>query len=931
MTHGSRLARALIALALGGLVVLSGAVAPADGNSARAPQPGYLSAPAQGKPVALALRYLREHASRYGLTAGDLREVFVTSTSTDAHTGVTHVYLRQRLRGIDVYGGDVTVNVARNGAILSVGTRLVPRLEAAAGGVRAARTAVDAVRSAARHLDIDGSSALKVLDRQGGAAKEVVLSGGRISRTPIPAKLVWQPAADGSMRLAWTLDIAEGSEHLWSVRVDAVTGAVLDTADFMSHDNAGAIAAAIARPGSAGAATAIASLKTPDPVEDGSSYRVFELPKESPTDGGQTVVANPADANASPFGWHDTDGVAGPEFTITRGNNVHAYADRTNDNAPDTNPEAQPDGGTGLDFDFLLDLDSEPIESQSAYVTNLFYWNNLMHDISQRYGFTEVAGNFQQTNYSGLGLGTDYVRAEAQDGNGRNNANFGTPTEPPAQPGQVPRMQMFEWRSAAPNPIAITSGALAGQTFFGPMAGFGSSLVTEGPISGTIVYVDDGVAAPAPPGGLPGTVNDGCETFTVPAGSIPMMDRGLCNFTVKVKNAQNAGAEFAIVVNNNAQPPVAMAGADNTVTIPSVMVSQADGVTLKAHVPMDATVSDGTGGVPHRDSDIDNGVIAHEYGHGISNRLTGGPAINCLNNLEQMGEGWSDFWGLTLTHEPDDAPTTARGVGTYVSFQPENGLGIRPAQYTTDMTVNPWTYAGVADTVNISVPHGIGFIWNSMLWEVYWNLIAKHGYNADVYGAWDTAGNNDTIQLVVDGMKMQGCSPGFVNGRDGILSAETALTDGDDVCQVRRGFAKRGLGTSASQGSSNNRSDGVQAFDYPAACDYWVRSYFGATTAPPGLNRRNAGSSSPVVFSLGGNKGTEFSFSSRAINCTTKTPVGGLATERDDATGTLLYDGATGRYTFSWKTQQSWAGTCRQLLLEVNNGGSEAVAYYSFA
>ncbi|MEG2429795.1 MAG: phosphoribosylglycinamide synthetase C domain-containing protein, partial [Oscillospiraceae bacterium] len=50
------------------------------------------------------------------------------------------------------------------------------------------------------------------------------------------------------------------------------------------------------------------------------------------------------------------------------------------------------------------------------------------------------------------------------------------------------------------------------------------------------------------------------------------------------------------------------------------------------------------------DGSLDNGIIAHEYGHGISNRLTGPISnANCLSNLEQMGEGWSDFFGLMIT------------------------------------------------------------------------------------------------------------------------------------------------------------------------------------------------------------------------------------------------------------------------------------------
>ena len=78
-------------------------------------------------------------------------------------------------------------------------------------------------------------------------------------------------------------------------------------------------------------------------------------------------------------------------------------------------------------------------------VTNLFYYNNIMHDFSYRLGFTETARNFQTNNYGRGGLGNDSVRAEAQDGSGTNNANFATPPD-----GQRPRMQQFLFTS--PNP-----------------------------------------------------------------------------------------------------------------------------------------------------------------------------------------------------------------------------------------------------------------------------------------------------------------------------------------------------------------------------------------------------------------------------------------------------------------------------------------------
>src|SRR5207247_1539726 len=131
---------------------------------------------------------------------------------------------------------------------------------------------------------------------------------------------------------------------------------------------------------------------------------VFALPSESPNDGDRTLVTGAADPAASPFGWHDTNGVTGPEFTRTRGNNVHAYTDVDANNVPD--PDSDPEGGASLDFDFPLDLTLGPATYRPAAVVNLFYWNNIVHDVTFGYGFDEAAGNFQVTNYSGAVGGT---------------------------------------------------------------------------------------------------------------------------------------------------------------------------------------------------------------------------------------------------------------------------------------------------------------------------------------------------------------------------------------------------------------------------------------------------------------------------------------------------------------------------------------------
>ena len=76
------------------------------------------------------------------------------------------------------------------------------------------------------------------------------------------------------------------------------------------------------------------------------------------------------------------------------------------------------------------------------------------------------------------------------------------------------------------------------------------------------------------------------------------------------------------------------------------------------------------------------------------------------------------------------------------------------------------------------------------------------------------------IQLVMDGMKLQSCNPGFVDGRDAILLADLNLTGGANECLLWKAFARRGLGLSASQGSSGSNTDNTEAFDFPVACDF---------------------------------------------------------------------------------------------------------------
>ncbi|PWN66885.1 metalloprotease [Chryseobacterium phosphatilyticum] len=546
-------------------------------------------------------------------------------------------------------------------------------------------------------------------------------------------------------------------------------------------------------------------------VPSNASYNIFPLPVEAPTFGSRTVINNPWDLAASPEGWH-SDGTN--SYTITRGNNVYAYSDQDNTNLPGYSP----DGGITRNFNFPFadDRYADPFTYRDAAVTNLFYMNNKMHDVFYKFGFTESSRNFQTNNFANGGLGGDAVRAEAFDGSGLNNANFSSGYERivSGQPQVLaPRMQMYLYdrTQTADDPIVRYQYNSPATIVNRPKASTGGA--SFGPIFGPAVTGDLAVSVPA----------DAC---TAPAAGsltnkIAIVTSTSCEYGLKVLNAQNAGAVGVIVYRPSSDTPVSM-GAGNSgaqVTIPSINIGKTEGEFMVAQLnggtTVNATLNFDYSGFKH--SSFDNGIIAHEYGHGISNRLTG-QGYSCLsatNTTEQMGEGWSDYFALMLTTRPGDTSALARGVGTYPKGQPVTGVGIRPAKYSPDFNENNYTYVNTNTAV---IPHGVGFIWATMLWDLTWKYIEKYGYNSDVLAS-PTSGNAKALQIVMNGLKLQACSPTFIDGRDAILQADAVGNAGADKCMIWAAFAKRGLGVNASAGVKTVANDQVEDFTVPQECN----------------------------------------------------------------------------------------------------------------
>ncbi|KAI9052154.1 hypothetical protein LZ554_003516 [Drepanopeziza brunnea f. sp. 'monogermtubi'] len=221
--------------------------------------------------------------------------------------------------------------------------------------------------------------------------------------------------------------------------------------------------------------------------------------------------------------------------------------------------------------------------------------------------------------------------------------------------------------------------------------------------------------------------------------------------------------------------------------------------------------------LPLRDCSFDAGVVIHEYTHGLSNRLTGGPLNSgCLSTTEAggMGEGWGDFMAIAINLKDSDTRATSYPMGDWVRSRPS---GIRTYLYSTSLATNPMIYSTAN---NSTLVHFIGTIWANMLYEVTWNLIDEYGITdarqpTFVDGV-PTDGRFLAMQLVVDGMKLQPCRPNFIQARDAILDADKARTGGKNQCSIWKAFAKRGLGADARRSANPfNHLSRVDSYNLP--------------------------------------------------------------------------------------------------------------------
>ncbi len=767
--------------------------------------------------------HLRDLAGLYRISAEEINALPVHNVQP-LDGGGTIVRFRGTVAGIEVFREQANVLLDRHGELAAIGGFVMGAGDAQQKSATANTfDAIAAVAAALRDFQFAPAVAAKLqrTDNADGYTRVALPAGtasadGAVMADAARVKPVWF-RMPGALLPAYYIEVqmrdaapARDTDH-YAYVVSAADGRIL-----FRHNQTAEVAFSYRVYAEADGA----NLPWPGP----NGRNGYPHPTGTP-DGyqGPVVPANVVTLQNAPFSRNDPWLAA--DATKTIGNNVEAYTDSFTANgfgpaAIDECNVSRPINGDmhacvngANSFDYVYDTDQSPGASRTqvmAAVTNAFYIVNYLHDWYYDAGFDEASGNAQTSNYGRGGLGSDSLLAETQDFSGTNNANMTTPSD-----GGHPRMQLFLWSSgvtlAKVNVPAVISGTKqSGTAEFGAQAfDFSNDLV---------LALDD--ANPTGP-----STTDGCTDFTnaaAVAGKIAVVDRGVCTFVVKVKNAQNAGATGVVVLNNVAPGTTNMSGDDATIAIPAVLIPLADGDAIKAQLAA-ATVNMRIARKSSvaREGGLDNATIAHEWGHYISNRLIVDANGLTAQSARGLGEGWADFHAMLLLVKEEDkaVPANAGFSGTYSdSAYPVSGpdfapdvldnsfyFGLRRFPYSHDMTKNPLTFRHITDGVPLPTSaarspkngsalnaevHNAGEVWASMLWECYGNLL------------------NDTPRLsfaeaqdrmkkyLVAGYKLTPTDPTFVNARDALLAAIKVRDPVDhDLCL--HGFAKRGLGIGA--------------------------------------------------------------------------------------------------------------------------------------
>ena len=743
-----------------------------------------------------ARRYLLTHAELYRGEPSRWAEAQISSLHELGDGTAVIVSFQQRLGGVRVFRDEVKVIMNSKLELIALSGYLTPATRPLGTFALAPATAIASAFQKLTGRSLTGPE-LQSLGVGEGGYESWRLEG---AQTPVRSRAVYFPLPEGVVPGFYVeLDVptSENDSSYFSFVVSAIDGEILFEKNLTAAD---------AYTYKVWADTTAPFLPFDGPQGLGATPHPAGTPNGfDPGNVTQNLVT------LEHAGLSTLDPWLAPAATTTSGNNVRAYADITRSNgftmATDPIGTATSTNTFEYTYDFMVGPEANLAQRQSAIV-QLFYDNNLFHDWFYDDGFNEAAGNAQVNNRGRGGIGNDVLLAEAQDYSGRSNANMSTPSD-----GASPRMQMFVFDGDSG--LSLTANTTTPQTFNTLGADYGAQVFN---VTAPLLLANDGSTTPTGTA-TSGTTSDACQALPAgfATGKVLLVDRGGgCTFVSKAEAAQAAGALGVIIANNMSGGPISLSGPSPSTTIPVLSVSQNSGNTLKGIITNgggNTTVTLNRTPSTDRDGTLDNGVVAHEWGHFISNRLIGDGNGLSSQQSAGMGEGWSDFnAALMIAREADaQVPSNANwngafGLAGWAGFTTDPNAyyyGFRRYPLSADFAKNPLTFKHISDAVALpatpvpafgggpenSQVHNTGEVWAAMLWECYVALLR------------DTRRTFPQSQALmkrylVAAFKATPFMPTFVEARDAVLAVAVA-NDQTDFASLWAAFARRGIGMGA--------------------------------------------------------------------------------------------------------------------------------------
>jgi Zn-dependent metalloprotease len=407
-------------------------------------------------PLAVVKDFIAENGAIFEIDGAEVANARVTRDFVTDHNGVRHVTLQQQIGGFDLFDAGIKANVSKEGRLINVSSTMLPRPKGDFVVKGGGMSDLEAIRAAAKAVGISVTQDPTRNGEPKAGSQQQAWNNSPDFRgdQAITSQRVWFPMTREDIRAAWWVTIpTKGVGHTYEMVIDASDGTVLHRKNQLNNE--------------VGEVTMrVYTGRSPTPGQGLATATGFQFPFDSR----RLVTIRPSDVAAwSPFGWMDTNGVAGADFTDTRGNNVDAHLDKNADNVADL---PRPNGGVGLVFDPVQNNGADPLSWGDASVVQGFYYANWYHDRLYALGFNEVSGNFQTNNYGRGGAQNDAVQLDCQDGSGTNNANFGTPAD-----GAAGRCQMYRFTGPTPD----RDSALDGDVMFHELTHGLSNRLTGGP------------------------------------------------------------------------------------------------------------------------------------------------------------------------------------------------------------------------------------------------------------------------------------------------------------------------------------------------------------------------------------------------------------------------------------------------------------------